>query len=136
ARSSRRKSSISSAASRSSSRRGAWRAARSSPSSSAPSTRAEYDRASGVRVMPKRNIILRVVEMWHNTVLDERCFQKGGVVVGYGPRADFPTAGNLGLPPLFKLFRKKWKGWTVTLAPGMTGDLCVGGETPPVPNIL
>lgn len=86
--------------------------------------------------MPKRNIVLRVVGMWHQTVLDERCYSKGGVVVGYGPRADFPTAGNLGLPPLFKLFRKGWKGWTVTLAPGMTGDLCVGGETRPIADIL
>src|SRR5215468_10845250 len=86
--------------------------------------------------MPKRNIILRVVEMWHQTVLDERCFQKGGVVVGYGPRADFPTAGNLGLPPLFTLFRRGWKGWRAILAPGMAGEVSVGGETRPIEEIL
>lgn len=86
--------------------------------------------------MPKRNIVLRVVEMWHETLLDERCFGKGGVVVGYGPRADFATASDLGLPPLFTLFRKGWKGWRAILAPGMDGDVCVGGETRPINDIV
>src|SRR5215470_11142722 len=86
--------------------------------------------------MPKRNIILRVVEMWHDTVLDERCFTTGGAVVGYGPRADFPTAGNLGLPPLFTLFRRGWRGWSAILAPGMDGELSVGGETRPIGEIV
>jgi len=86
--------------------------------------------------MPGRNVVLRVVEMWDDTVLDERCFPKGGVVVGYGPRAHFPTAGNLGLPPLFTLFRRGWRGWTAILAPGMTGEISVGGETRPIAEIV
>src|SRR5512144_805697 len=74
-----------------------------------------------------RNIILRVVEMWHETVLDERCFAKGGVVFG---------TADLGLPPLFTLFRRGWKGWTAILAPGMEGELSVGGETRPIAEIV
>jgi hypothetical protein len=80
-------------------------------------------------------IVLRVVQMWDKTVLDELIFPGGSVVVGYGPRSDFTTP-ELGLPPLFKLFRKKWRGWVVLLAPGMTGEVSVGGEVRRIDDIL
>jgi hypothetical protein len=86
--------------------------------------------------VPKRNVALRVVQLWDDTLLDERSFGRGGVVVGYGPRADFATAGDLGLPPLFTLFRKAWKGWLAILAPGMTGELHIGAENRPIAEIL
>jgi outer membrane biosynthesis protein TonB len=79
---------------------------------------------------------MRVVHMWDATLLDERTYKRGGIVVGYGPRADFPTASGLGLPPLFTLFRRRWKGWVAILAPGMTGELTVGGETRKIADIL
>jgi hypothetical protein len=86
--------------------------------------------------MPRQSVVLRVVELWHDSILDERCYRKGAVVVGAGARADFITAGDLGLPPLFTLFKKGWKGWRATLAPGMTGELTVGGATRGVADVL
>ena len=80
-------------------------------------------------------IVLRVVQMWDDTVLDERIFGRGGVLIGSGRGSDFGTA-ELGLPPLFRLFRKRWRGWSVVLAPGMSGELCVDGETRLVEDVL
>src|SRR5262249_38294993 len=48
----------------------------------------------------------------------------------------FPTASGLGLPPLFTLFKRRWKGWVAILAPGMTGELMVGGETRQIADVL
>lgn len=79
---------------------------------------------------------LRIVQSWGTTLLDERRFTSGGVVVGYGPRPDFVTAADLGLPPLFTLFRKSRRGWVANLAPGMTGELHVGGEDRGVAAVL
>jgi outer membrane biosynthesis protein TonB len=73
--------------------------------------------------------------MWDDTVLDERVFPRGGVLIGSAPGSDFATA-ELGLPPLFKLFRRRWRGWSIVLAPGMSGELCVDGETRLVEDVL
>jgi len=37
-------------------------------------------------------IVLRVVQMWDDTVLDERIFGRGGVLIGSGRGSDFGTA--------------------------------------------
>jgi hypothetical protein len=76
--------------------------------------------------------------MWDDTVLDERIYPRGGVVVGAGARSDFatPDCSNLGLPPLFKLFRRSLSGWRLVLAPGMSGSLTLGREERSVDQIL
>ncbi len=80
-------------------------------------------------------VVLRVAQIWDGTVLDERTYRGGGVVVGTGPRSDFTTP-DVGLPALFKLFRRRWRGWSLVLAPGMAGELSVGGEVRKVDDIL
>ncbi|HKA88458.1 MAG TPA: AgmX/PglI C-terminal domain-containing protein [Haliangiales bacterium] len=80
-------------------------------------------------------MVLRVVQSWHQTVMDDRTFHRRHVVVGHGPRGHFFTP-DLGLPPLYALFSRGWKGWRVALGPGMKGEVNVAGETQPIEDIL
>lgn len=84
------------------------------------------------------NVVLRVVQMWDGTVLDERIYPSGGVLVGAGAHSDFatPDFSELGLPPLFKLFRRSWRKWHLVLAPGMSGEITAGSEKRRVEDIL
>src|SRR5215470_5561060 len=80
-------------------------------------------------------MVLRVVQSWHQTVMDDRTFNKRHVVVGHGPRGHFFTP-DLGLPKLYALFSRGWKGWRVALGPGMKGEVNVSGETQAIEDVL
>jgi TonB family protein len=83
-------------------------------------------------------VVLRVVQLWDDTVLDERVYRRGSVLVGPGAHGDFstPDYADVGLPPLFRLFRRSWGRWRAVLAPGMSGEVTVGGERRAVGDLL
>src|SRR5262249_30286014 len=81
------------------------------------------------------NAVLRVVQTWHQTIIDDKTFKGRHVVVGHGPRGHFLTP-SLGLPALYALFSKAWRGWRVALGPGMAGEISVSGDVQPVADIL
>jgi outer membrane biosynthesis protein TonB len=79
--------------------------------------------------------MLQVALIWRGRIIDYRLFtQRRKITVGPSKRATFVT------PPLagkkrFVLLRPKRHGYTLTLAPGVGGEVTIGGVATPVASL-
>ena len=79
-------------------------------------------------------IQLRVVQVWNGAPVEERTFpwiENGAISIGPTPGCTFITPYTPTGEP-FPLFRATPGGFTVGLAPGMSGTLHLGGRTLPI----
>jgi TonB family protein len=77
-------------------------------------------------------VCLRVVQIWRGEVIEEQTFFHASPVTLGGRRDSAFVTPDLGLGDGYALFRPRQTGWVLALARGMTGKLCLRGETRPV----
>jgi hypothetical protein len=90
----------------------------------------------GAAPAPGRAIQLRVSHVWRQEVMADAVLTEPAPVTLGSSRRSTLIVPDVGLPPEFAIIRPGARGYVLTLAEGMGGRICVGGEEMEVADFL